>query len=64
MLVGLGAHLLWRLWRDRLHFHRHSHDGVVVHFHAMPAKPSRMRALRMCIFSAHMGSAGARCWSA
>ena len=33
MLVGLGAHLLWRLWRERLHFHRHSHDGVV-HFHA------------------------------
>jgi high-affinity nickel permease len=34
MLVGLGAHLLWRLWRDRLHFHRHSHDGGVIHFHA------------------------------
>ena len=23
MLVGLGAHVLWRLWRDRVHFHRH-----------------------------------------
>src|ERR1700687_983157 len=23
MLVGLGAHLLWRLWRDRVHFPRH-----------------------------------------
>jgi high-affinity nickel permease len=34
MLVGLGTHLLWRLWRDRLHFHRHSHDGGVIHFHA------------------------------
>jgi high-affinity nickel permease len=34
MLVGLGAHVLWRLWRDRVHFHRHSHDGGVVHFHA------------------------------
>jgi high-affinity nickel-transport protein len=34
MLVGLGLHVLWRLWRDRLHFHRHSHDGGVVHFHA------------------------------
>ena len=36
MLVGLGAHLLWRLWRDRVHFHRHGHghgDGTV-HFHA------------------------------
>jgi hypothetical protein len=34
MLVGLGAHVLWRLWRDRVHFHRHSHDGGMVHFHA------------------------------
>jgi hypothetical protein len=34
MLVGLGAHVLWRLRRDRVHFHRHSHDGGVVHFHA------------------------------
>jgi high-affinity nickel permease len=34
MLVGLGAHVLWRLWRDRVHFHRHSHHGGVVHFHA------------------------------
>src|SRR4051812_5586582 len=25
MLVGLGVHVLWRLWRDRIHFHRHSH---------------------------------------
>src|SRR5205823_2301615 len=23
MLVGLGIHVLWRLWRDRVHFHRH-----------------------------------------
>src|SRR5579863_8668290 len=35
MLVGLGAHVLWRLSRDRVHFHRHSHgDGTVVHLHA------------------------------
>jgi high-affinity nickel permease len=34
MLVGLGLHVLWRLWRDRLHVHRHSHDDGVVHFHA------------------------------
>ena len=27
MLVGLGAHVLWRLWRDRVHFHAHSHAG-------------------------------------
>src|SRR6058998_1219661 len=34
MLIGLGAHLLWRLWRDRVHFHSHGHDGGTVHFHA------------------------------
>lgn len=34
MLIGLGAHVLWRLWRDRVHFHGHSHDGGIVHFHA------------------------------
>ncbi|MHC2251966.1 urease accessory protein [Bradyrhizobium embrapense] len=34
MLVGLGAHVWWRLWRDRVHFHTHSHDGGMTHFHA------------------------------
>src|SRR5215475_9322505 len=34
MLVGLGAHVLWRLWRDRVHFHRHRHDDGTVHLHA------------------------------
>jgi high-affinity nickel permease len=34
MLVGLGAHVLWRLWRDRVHFHRHHHNDGTVHFHA------------------------------
>src|SRR5204862_2619869 len=34
MLIGLGAHVLWRLWRDRVHFHRHGHDDGTVHFHA------------------------------
>lgn len=34
MLVGLGAHVLYRLWRDRVHFHAHRHDGAVPHFHA------------------------------
>lgn len=33
MLVGLGAHVLWRLWRDRVHFHAHRH-GDVTHLHA------------------------------
>jgi hypothetical protein len=34
MLVGLGAHVLWRLSRDRVHFHKHSHGESVVHLHA------------------------------
>ncbi|WFU19708.1 urease accessory protein [Bradyrhizobium sp. CB3481] len=34
MLVGLGVHVLWRLWRDRVHFHRHGHADGTVHFHA------------------------------
>src|SRR3979411_60428 len=33
MLVGLGAHVLWRLWRDRVHFHRHRHGDGTEHLH-------------------------------
>jgi high-affinity nickel permease len=33
MLIGLGAHVLWRLWRDRVHFHRHCHGDGTVHIH-------------------------------
>lgn len=33
MLVGLGAHVLWRLWRDRIHFHQHRHDDGTRHIH-------------------------------
>lgn len=33
MLVGLGAHVLWRLWRDRVHFHQHRHGDGIEHFH-------------------------------
>ena len=63
MLVGLGAHVLWRLWRDRVHFHSHGHGDGTVHLHAhshagetdrrTPARRMRMR----------MAFAGARCWS-
>jgi ABC-type nickel/cobalt efflux system permease component RcnA len=62
MLVGLGAHVLWRLWRDRVHFHKHGHGDGTVHIHAiaMPAKPLRMPAPRTCM---RMAFAGARCWS-
>src|SRR5207244_10468857 len=34
MLMVLGSHLLWRLWRDRVHFHRHGHADGTMHFHA------------------------------
>jgi len=34
MLLGLGAHVLWRLWRDRVHFHQHRHADGTVHIHA------------------------------
>jgi high-affinity nickel permease len=33
MLVGLGTHVLWRLWRDRVHFHSHGHGDGTVHIH-------------------------------
>ncbi len=48
MLVGLGAHVLWRLWRDRVHFHQHRHgDGpqhIHVHSHAGETTPHRNSA--------------------
>jgi high-affinity nickel permease len=33
MLVGLGLDVLWRLWRDRVHFHSHSHGDGQTHIH-------------------------------
>lgn len=33
MLVGLGGHVLYRLRRDRVHFHRHQHSDGTRHFH-------------------------------
>ena len=34
MLIGLGGQVLWRLWRERVHFHGHNHADGVVHLHA------------------------------
>ncbi|MDA1090173.1 MAG: urease accessory protein [Proteobacteria bacterium] len=34
MLIGLGADVLIRMIRQRIHFHAHRHHGGVVHFHA------------------------------
>lgn len=43
MLVGLGLHVLWRLWRDRVHFHVHSHkDQSAPHFHAHSHKSAQV----------------------
>ena len=48
MLVGLGAHVLWRLWRDRVHFHQHGHDDgsrhIHLHSHAKDTAPHRHNA--------------------
>lgn len=34
MLIGLGVHVLYRLWKDRVHFHLHAHQDGPPHFHA------------------------------
>lgn len=34
MMVGLGAHVLWRLWRDHVHFHSHGHVDGTFHLHS------------------------------
>lgn len=33
MLVGLGAHVFWRLWREPLHVHVHRHGERPAHLH-------------------------------
>jgi sulfite exporter TauE/SafE len=34
MLILLGAHVLYRLARERVHFHSHRHEDGSTHFHA------------------------------
>jgi ABC-type nickel/cobalt efflux system permease component RcnA len=34
VLIILGVHVLWRLWRDRIHFHAHRHGDDTTHLHA------------------------------
>lgn len=41
LLVGLGGHVLFRLWRDRIHFHTHRHGDGTVHFHAHSHRSER-----------------------
>ncbi|WP_409190235.1 urease accessory protein [Bradyrhizobium sp. RDM4] len=33
MLIGLGINVLWKLWRDRVHFHHHGHSDGTKHTH-------------------------------
>jgi cytochrome c biogenesis protein CcdA len=33
MLVALGLRIVYRLWRDRIHIHVHSHPGQPPHLH-------------------------------
>ena len=58
MLVGLGAHVLWQLWRDRVHFHRHRHQDGTVHVHAHShAHGFRWRTLLVGLMHGMAGSA-------
>lgn len=43
MLIGLGLHVLYRVWRDRIHFHMHRHGSGAAHFHSHShrAEPGR-----------------------
>lgn len=43
MLLGLGATLLRRLWRERVHFHLHRHADGVMHLHAHKHGPEEKR---------------------
>lgn len=42
MLVGLGAHVLWQLWRDRVHIDAHKHADGIVHLHAHSHRNERV----------------------
>jgi ABC-type nickel/cobalt efflux system permease component RcnA len=42
MLIGLGADLLYRLWRERVHFHLHRHEDSNPHFHAHAHAPDEI----------------------
>jgi ABC-type nickel/cobalt efflux system permease component RcnA len=39
MLVLLGGSVLYRLWRERIHYHVHRHADGVAHFHAHAHSP-------------------------
>lgn len=41
MLIGLGLHVIWRLWKERMNFHDHQHSASRPHFyvHRHSAEP-------------------------
>ena len=57
MLVGLGAHVLWQLWRERVHLRRHRNAASIFTHIATPAAGFQMGARSM---STSMGFAGVR----
>lgn len=44
MLTGLGGHIVYRLVRDRVHFHMHRHVDDSLHFHAHAHAGEAVRA--------------------
>ena len=60
LLVGLGSHLLYRLWRDRVHFHAHRHANGVQHLHAHSHRDDREGHLASKHDHAHPGGAPVR----
>ncbi len=45
LLIGLGAEVIRRMIRDRIHFHAHRHTGGEVHFHAHSHKHEPKQAV-------------------
>ncbi|MDQ7080537.1 MAG: sulfite exporter TauE/SafE family protein [Paracoccaceae bacterium] len=42
MLIALGARVVWKLWRNKVHFHLHDHGDGRPHFHAHSHAHSHM----------------------
>ena len=60
LLVGLGSHLFYRLWRDRIHFHAHRHANGVQHLHAHSHRDDREGHLASEHDHAHPGGVPVR----
>lgn len=56
MLVGLGVRVIYRLVRDRIHFHGHRHGDGSVHFHAHSHGGETVRHVASRHDHAHSGS--------